>query len=125
MSYSIKFQKNTEVCQLPFAPPKGGTSCVDEDFRDACLNITCNYASVFRKYNVTIHWHEDDPPTINVLENKTAMECVRILTPVIPRMGNESNPDYWKATEGNAKMALMNLLMIALAVPQDAICVVS
>ena len=59
------------------------------------------------------------------LEGKTAAECVRVLTSVIPTMGNETTPDYWQATEWNAKMALVDLLTIAVAVPPDAICIVS
>ena len=56
------------------------------------------------------------------MEGKTAAECVRILTSVIPKMGNETDPDYWEPTEGNAKKALVNLLTVAVVVPSDAIC---
>ncbi|MBQ7650702.1 MAG: hypothetical protein IJS15_07060 [Victivallales bacterium] len=57
-----------------------------------------------------------------MLEGKTASECVKILISVIPKIGNDTDPDYWKPTEGNAKRALVNLLSIAVVVPPDAIC---
>jgi len=59
---------------------------------------------------------------IRFLEGKTAAECARILVAVIPNLGNDTDSDYWQPTEGNAKKALVNLLMIAVAVPHDAIC---
>ncbi|MBQ7650138.1 MAG: hypothetical protein IJS15_04220 [Victivallales bacterium] len=125
MSYDIMFCQQDEVCRLPFSPPRGGTYCLDDGFREAWLNITFNYASIFEKHHLSIIKRERQKSGICVLEGKTASECVRILTGVIPKMGDETVPDYWKATEGNAKKALINLLMIAVAVPPDAICRVS
>ena len=121
MSYDIEFRKGDEVCTLPFPPPHGGTYCASEDYRQAWLNITYNYASVYIKYGLSIDKY-NTPKGTRVLEGKTASECVKILISVIPKIGNETDPDYWKPTEGNAKRALVNLLSIAVAVPPDAIC---
>ena len=121
MSYDIEFCKGDEVCTLPFPPPHGGTYCASEDYRQAWLNITYNYASVYIKYGLSIDKF-NMPKGTRVLEGKTASECVKILISVIPKIGNETDPDYWKPTEGNAKRALVNLLSIAVAVPPDAIC---
>ncbi|MBQ7650703.1 MAG: hypothetical protein IJS15_07065 [Victivallales bacterium] len=49
MSYDIEFCKGDEVCTLPFPPPHGGTYCASEDYRQAWLNITYNYARVYIK----------------------------------------------------------------------------
>ena len=122
MSYGIEFQKNGETCILPFPPPHGGTYCADEDFCKAWFNITFNYAQIFARHGLSIVKREKTERGIRTLEGKTAAECVRILTSVIPKMGNETDPDYWEPTEGNAKKALVNLLTIAVVVPSDAIC---
>ena len=125
MSYDIKFCKGEEVCILPFPPPHGGTYCVNENYRKAWLNITYNYAEIYYKHGLSITKLEKPERGIRVLEGKAASGCVRILTSVIPKMGNETDSDYWKATEGNAKKALVNLLSIAVVMPSDAICHVS
>ena len=125
MSYDVSFYKNDEVCLLPFPPPHGGTYCLDDDFRKAWLNITFNYADIFERHNLSIVKRERQKRGTRVLEGKNAVECVKILSSIIPKMADEIDDDYWKATEGNAKMALINLLMIAVAVPSDAICQVS
>ena len=125
MSYDIEFQKDGEACTLPFPPPHGGIYCLGEDFRKAWLNITYNYWRIYYKYGLSINKLKKHERGIRVLEGKSASQCVRILTSVIPQLGNETDPDYWKPTEGNAKCALVNLLSIAVAVPPDAICYVS
>ena len=125
MSYDIEFKKDDKTCTLPFSPPHGGTYCADDDFRKAWLNITYNYSKIYQKYGLSIERPEKQERGIRVLEGKTAAKCVAILTSVIPKLGNDTNPDYWQATDGNAKCALVNLLSIAVAVPPDAICHVS
>ena len=122
MSYGIEFQKDGKTCILPFPPPHGGTYCADEDFRKAWFIITFNYAQIFARHGLSIVKREKTERGIRTLEGKTAAECVRILTSVIPKMGNETDPDYWEPTEGNAKKALVNLLTVAVVVPYDAIC---
>lgn len=125
MSYDITFYQGETPCTLPFAPPHGGTYCLNDDFRKAWLNITFNYADIFDRHGLSIVKRERQKRGIRTLEDKTASECVRILTSIIPKMGNDTTPDYWQATEGNAKEALVNLLTVAVSVPPDAICKVS
>ena len=125
MSYDITFYQGDLPCTLPFAPPHGGTCCLSEGYREAWLNITSNYAELFAKHGLSIVKREKPKRGARTLEGKTSAECVRVLTSVIPKMGNETTPDYWQATEGNAKKALVDLLTIAVAVPPDAICTVS
>ena len=48
------FCQQDEVCRLPFSPPRGGTYCLDDGFREAWLNITFNYASIFEKHHLSI-----------------------------------------------------------------------
>ena len=122
MSYDIQFVKDGEVCRLPFPPPQGGTFCPDEGFAEAWLNITFNYGGVFARHGLSVIRREEQTRGIKTLEGKTAAECVRILTTVIPQLGDDVSADYWEATEGNAKRALVNLLTIAITVPPDATC---
>jgi hypothetical protein len=122
MSYNITFHQENKVCKLPFPPPHGGTYCLNDDFCEAWLNITYNYSGIFTKHGLSIIKLEKKERSIRILEGKTASECVKILTSVIPKLGNDTDPDYWKATEGNAKRSLINLLMITVSVPSDAIC---
>lgn len=91
-------------------------------FCEAWLNITFNYFGIFARHGLSIIERDKPGRGIRVLEGKTAAECARILAAVIPHLGNDTDPDYWKPTEGNAKQALVNLLMIAVAVPPDAVC---
>ena len=122
MSYDITFHQENKVCKLPFPPPHGGNYCPNDDFCEAWLNITYNYTDIFTKHGLAIEKPEKKERGIRIFEGKTASECVKILTSVIPKLGNDTDPDYWKATEGNAKRSLVNLLMIAVSVPSDAIC---
>ena len=122
MSYDIKFLKDGKTCQIPFTPPAGGTYCADKDFHDAWINITYNYSDIFYNHGLGIYYKKEYPESIKYLEGKLASEVVKILTRVIPTLGDDVDDDYWKPTEGNAKKALINLLTIAVAVPKDAIC---
>ena len=122
MSYNITFHHDEKICTLPFPPPHGGTYCPDDNFYEAWLNITYNYSNIFAKHGLSIIKREKKEHGIRILEGKTASECVKILTSIIQKMGNNTDPDYWKATEGNAKQSLVHLLMIAVSVPSDAIC---
>jgi len=122
MSYDITFTKDGETCILPFPTPHGGTYCASDKFCEAWLNITFNYYAIFAKHGLNITKPDKPKRGIRFLEGKTAAECARILAAVIPTLGNDTDPDYWQPTEGNAKKALINLLMIAIAVPPDAIC---
>ena len=68
MSYDIKFCQQGEICRLPFSPPQGGTYCLDDGFREACLNITFNYTSIFEKHHISIVKRERQKSGIHVLE---------------------------------------------------------
>ena len=71
------------------------------------LNITYNYGSIFRK---TTALGENG---INKLNGITGAESIPILEMAIAELHDDVDPDYWKATEGNAKRALLQLLAMA------------
>lgn len=81
---------------------------------NAELNVTYNYSAVFKRYSFSLRELSGKraQDTINTLE---------LLTKILP---NEPDPDYWKATRGNAGAVIHRLLRWAHQHP-DAIWRVS
>ena len=69
------------------------------------LNVTWNFGVHYRK-----HFGENG---IRTLYGMTGAESIPLLKDVITKLGDDVDPDYWKATEGNAKQALCGLLAFA------------
>lgn len=125
MSYDIYFRKNGETCELPFPTPRGGTYSVDEEFNKAYLNMTCSYCEKMLSIGIAMVRHDDDLAGTFICDKSTAGEVVESLVRAIPRLSNETSDDYWEPCDGNVKRALINILTMAIAVPQDSICEVS
>jgi len=83
---------------------KGGTYAVGGT-NLAELNITWNYASIYHD--------RFGPNGIRIIYGKTGIESIPILKKAISQLGDDVNEDYWNATEGNAKIALVHLLALA------------
>lgn len=62
------------------------------------LNVTYNYGKYFG---------------FRSLYGKSGAESIPILEDVISKLGDETDEDYWKPTEGNVKAALIQLLTLA------------
>lgn len=73
--------------------------------REAWLNVTYNYSSHF--YRVF------GDKGIRSIYGKSGADSVPMLESAIKQLGNDVDDDYWKATEGNAKQALLGLLTFA------------
>ena len=71
----------------------GGTTSAE-------LNVTYNYAKVWRDYE----WSLRD------LDGRRAGDCLPELRLLVKNLGTEPDDDYWKATPGNAGRALARLL---------------
>ena len=113
MSYDLYLIKNGETVQ--FEAPldvSGGTAAIGGT-SEAWLNVTYNYGVCYRRI-----WEGEG---LNRLAGMRADESVTFLRGGIDALGDETDPDYWKPTEGNAKAALRNLLVLALASPPDAV----
>ena len=112
MSYDVFFcdpvSKNTIELDEPHFM-RGGTYTVGGD-RMLRLNITYNYARNYYPHGFNIR----------DLDGKSALEAIPELRRVISELGDETDPDYWKPTDGNAKRALIQLLTMARMRP-DAI----
>lgn len=88
--------------------------------KELTLNITYNYSEILRQ----VIQPEDTPSEyktgIRSLYGMTALETIPILEVAISNLKDNVVNDYWKATEGNVKRALNNLLTMCKMRP-DAI----
>jgi len=108
MSYDISLRDPITKEVLHLEEPhqlKGGTYAIDGT-TEMWLNVTYNYLPFFRK---TI----DKKKGIRKIYRMTGKESIPILKKAIDQLGDDFNDDYWKPTEGNAKDALCNLLILA------------
>ena len=84
----------------------GATVCVGGDTA-MTLDVTYNYSDIINKVI------ENEGSYAYLLEGKTGAETIPILKNAISKLSDDVNEDYWKATEGNAKRALSQLLAFA------------
>ena len=112
MSYYIcLLDENEEVIKLDKPRVmRMGTMQMDGE-TEAHINITYNYGQIFRD---TI----DKDQGIRWLYGKKAKDTIDALITAMTRLKNDFSEDYWEATEGNAKLALVNLLELAWMYPE-------
>lgn len=111
MSYDIRLTDSTTGETLELENPhdlKGGTYALGGT-REAWLNVTYNYGPHF--YRVL------GEKGIRIIYGKSGAETIPILESAISQLGDDVDSDYWKPTEGNAKQALSDLLILAKAIP--------
>lgn len=72
--------------------------------REFWLNVTYNYAR---------HYHCLGERGIREIYGKTGAESIPMLKAAALRLGDDVSDDYWEATDGNAKRALLQLLAMA------------
>lgn len=82
----------------------GGTYCVGGS-RECSLNITYNYSKHY--YRVI------GEKGIRTIYGMTGANSIYILRDAAAQLGDDTDYDYWKPTEGNAKRALLQLLAMA------------
>lgn len=82
---------------------KGGTYAIGGTY-DAELNVTYNYSQ---------HFYRVLDGGIRSIYGKTGAESIPILQAAADQLGDDVDDDYWKATEGNAKAALLQLIALA------------
>lgn len=101
MSYDISLS-----CEL--SEPhrlRGGTYAVGGT-TDASLNITYNYAPQFRRVL--------GDKGIRTIYGMSADESLGVLAAAVVMLDDDKDEDYWKATDGNAKAALLDLMSLAM-----------
>lgn len=107
MSYDIELcdPVTREVIELDDPHQmRGGTYCVGGT-TELHLNITYNY----NKYYYRVMGEKG----IRTIYGLTGAESIPIIEKAIAALRNDVDPDYWKATEGNAKRPLYQLLAFA------------
>lgn len=109
MSYGVALKVDGKFVQVErhveggvFAA--GGTHQAD-------LYVTFNYSPFFRE-------HIDSEQRLYWLHGKTGAACIARLESAVAALGTERDPDYWKATAGNAGYALSILLKWAKEHPE-------
>lgn len=88
--------------------------------KELTLNITYNYSEILHRVIQPKNTPSEYKTGIRSLYGTTALEAVLILEAAISKLKDDVDEDYWKATEGNAKRALNNLLTMCKMRP-DAI----
>ena len=107
MSYDISLVDPVTKEDLVLDSPhqmKGGTYPLGGS-RTASLNITYNYREHFEKV-----LGKDD---IRTIYGMTGAASIPILREAAKKLADDVHPNYWEATEGNAKRALLQLIALA------------
>lgn len=114
MGYAIHLEEPVTGERVHFDAPhqiKGGTFAVGGT-TEAWLSVTYNYGNHFRR----VLGEEG----IRSIYGKTGAEAIPVLEEAISQLGDDVSEDYWESTEGNAKIALVQLKAFAQMRP-DAI----
>lgn len=108
MSYDIKLTDpvSRETIVIPYAHSMNGGTYQVGGSCELWLNITYNYGKYYCKVI-------DEEKGITFIYGKTGLESIPILEQAISKLGNDTSDNYWEATEGNAKKALIQLLTMA------------
>ncbi len=123
MSYDIELVDPITRETLELDAPhhmRGGTYAAGGTTR-AHLNVTYNYGDHYRRAfepRATTEaeladWGRDELTGIRTIYGMTGAESLPVLDRAIAQLGDDVHPDYWKATEGNAKRALVQLRALA------------
>lgn len=107
MSYDLGLKDPISGDWLELDAPhhmRGGTYCLGGS-KTAEINITYNYARHY--YRVM------GDKGLRTIYGMTGAESIPVLESAIDQLGDEVDSDYWKPTEGNAKRALMQCLVLA------------
>jgi hypothetical protein len=126
MSYDIELVDAVTGKTLELDTPhhmRGGTYAVGGTKR-AHLNVTYNYYKQFSRVFDTPNepcpnapeWLREDwsmVSGIRTIYGLTGAESLPILDKAIDLLGDDVDADYWQATDGNAKRALVQLRSLA------------
>ena len=107
MSYDIKLvdAKTGKTLELDHKHNMIGGTYQVGGTKELYLNITYNYSHSFCKYI--------GEKGIRTIYGMTGDESLFILYSAIRSMNSDISENYWKNTEGNAKMALLDLFKMA------------
>lgn len=83
---------------------RGGTYCVGGT-EELQFNITYNYAQIFQRVL--------GKNAIRSIYGMTGSDSIKVLKEAIEKLKDDVDENYWNPTEGNAKEALKNLVLLA------------
>lgn len=127
MSYDIKLTDPVSGEPLDLDEPhqmKGGTYAIGGT-TELCLNVTYNYAVILYRVMPERYPRNDVERLerglkdwekvggIRMIYGMTGAASIPALQSAIDQLGDETDPDYWMATEGNVKRALLQLQALA------------
>lgn len=98
---------------------RGGTYKIGGS-TELSLNMTYNYSKILYYVIQPENTPSEYKTGIRSLYGMTVLEAIPILEAAISNLKDDVDEDYWKATEGNVKRALNNLLTMCKIRP-DAI----
>lgn len=109
MSYDCCIVHEDESPYMIAIAPQGGTrKMYPETPTEAWFNITYNYSKhIYRVLNGGIPG----------LDGRCVDETIEPIRKAIEKLGDDTDPDYWQPTEGNAKIALQGLVAMAVQCP--------
>lgn len=112
MSYDIRLRdpKTGETLESSEAHNVTGGTYQVGGTTQCWLNVTYNYSKHF--YRVL------GDRGIRTIYGMTGEESIPILRLAISQLDDDVSSDYWEATEGNAKQALLGLLSFAESFPE-------
>lgn len=109
MSYDISLKDPVTRETIEISDPhfmQGGTYALGGTTA-LWLNVTYNYVKIFRRPEVL------GEEGIRSIYGLTGAESIPVLQNAIANLGDDTDPDYWEATDGNAKRPLYQLLAMA------------
>lgn len=109
MSYDISLKDPVTQETIELSNPHlmcGGTYVLGGT-TELWLNVTYNYGRIFRRPEVL------GEEGIRTIYGMTGAESIPVLQKAIANLGDDTDPDYWKPTDGNAKRPLCQLLAMA------------
>ena len=113
MSYDIYFRDavSEEIIILPYKHQMFGATYCLGGTKELRFNITFNYAGIYDQYG----FH------VAQLSGLSAVAAMPIIEGVISKFDDDVTDNYWEATEGNAKKALVSLLTMCQLRPDAVI----
>ena len=107
MSYDIRLNDPITKETIQLDSPhhmRGGTYAIGGT-QEAWLNVTYNYYE---------HYHSVFGENgIRTIYGLTGAESIPLLKEAASKLGDDISENYWDATEGNAKKALLQLIALA------------
>lgn len=107
MSYDINLCDPVTHDVLELDDPhymRGGTYAMGGT-RECHLNVTYNYASCYKRVL--------GDKGIRTIYGMTGAESIPVLEAAAERLADDATGNYWDATDGNAKRALLQLVALA------------